>query len=86
MEVACVFCSPPLVVSLCLLGGRIRVCFVGYVLRKLILVHCFNVSDVFFISLCYISTCLSDVRFVACVTLQLVYAAFVERPYTALYS
>ena len=30
------FCSPPLVVSLCLLGGRIRVYFVGYVLRKLI--------------------------------------------------
>ena len=26
----------PLVVSLCLLGGRIRVCFVGYVLHKLI--------------------------------------------------
>ena len=24
MEVACVFCSPPLVVSLCLLGGHIH--------------------------------------------------------------
>jgi hypothetical protein len=32
---------------------------------------------VFFITLCYISTSLSNVRFVACVTLQLVYTTFI---------